>query len=499
MADRIPTVGLDDIAWGIGTTTVPTYGGGTRPVKRVNLASIPYNDTKTVGEALDEFNNLLQSQKYSDIHDNLEAILKVINNISHINQVYLNLGQLRALKEDLNTIINVANNLEVLKSIPTELEFIDRAVKDTNYYKNKFERLLERTKKEVYCQNVWINGKLSELSEQNEATRQDLDTIISTAKQEVQTGNELVAKFGTYALEIQAKPYCREPKFIVDDINERLIWQVPTVKGDCRYSEVTSAQVQDVVDAYLDTFPSIGSGGSLDEPVTQEEVNQAIVDYFNGGDGNSIIVGTDEAMTQEEVCQAVGVDCAVQPLIETSTFTNLDSWNLLGSPRSIINSDGDIVINGDGNWLSGVEYKNTFDITKKYVLEFDLKQSLVGGPWNYLMAGFTDVKTVDKPDLGAHYKVGVFIDGGQANNNYDKGSYPIDKTIDGSEHLAINDGELHNYKIAYDGSTGDYTLSMDDVILLTDNILLTGSELYILISGRGNHSLMSSIKLTTID
>lgn len=495
MAERIPTVGADDIAWGEGTTSVPTYGGGTREVRRVNLSTIPYSSTKTVGEALDEFQSLLQSQDYATIHSHLEQLLALIVTIPRLNQLYLNLGQLDSIATELDKLLNIENDLTVLKQIPEKLDKVDEALRDIKYYKHRFERLLERTKEQVSCQNDWINGKLSDLSAQNEATRQDLDTLIATAKQEVQSGNELVAKFGTYSLEIQSKRFCTEPKFIVDDTNQRIIWQVPTVKGDCAYSEVTSAQVQDAVNAYLATFPNIGSGG--DEPVTQDEINQALSDWVQSNGGNLDI--TDETLTQAEVCQAVGVSCgAPQPLIEQSTFTDLNDWNLLGSPRSIINSNGDIVINGDSNYLSGIEYKQTFDITKKYILEFDLKQPLTGGPWNYLLAGFTDRKTVDTPNLTSGYRIGIFIDGGQSNNNYSKPLYAIDRTIAGSGYLAINDGELHHYEITYDGSTGDYSLGMDGTTLLTDNKLLTGSELYILITGRGNQSLMSSIRLTTI-
>ena len=282
METTIPTVGVNDILWGEGYAEVPTYGGGKVIKEKMNLSNMPYNTTQTVAQALLEVTTLLTSSDYATIQRNIQEIKALHDIIPKLNSIYLKSGDISVVTANLAKLSTIVANIETLKKVPNDLERVEQVHRDLNYVQSRFMAILDNIKEEVSCQSELISGKLIPLSLKMDATNERLDALVAEVKAEITQGNEMAQKMGSYSLEIQALRQCANPKIIVDDINKRIIWQVP--RNNCytvvnQVGGTNQAEVQALIDASIANLNT--QGGSL-APITQEQANIALEEGLNG-------------------------------------------------------------------------------------------------------------------------------------------------------------------------------------------------------------------------
>jgi len=257
MAENKAVIGLDYIAWGYGEVEVPTYNGKTRRIQRINFENVPFNESKTVGQALNELNTLLTSQHYQTVSDNIERIKRVFFDLDAIQSVDLNKMNIDAVAGAIDEIRLVYLHLGALAEIQQMLPEYRKDKQNIEYLKCKIGRMIEDLRNTVQKANTLLYSKFEPMFNQLTAMEARLTALISNAVATVTNGNEMAVKLATYRLEIERKPNCWNPKVIVDDVNQRIVWQVPTVKGDCAVVEPDEALVRDSVNAYLATLPNL--------------------------------------------------------------------------------------------------------------------------------------------------------------------------------------------------------------------------------------------------
>jgi len=268
-------LGLEDIAFGTGILQIDLGNGNFKNITEINLSNIPFDATRTVGEALNEFETLLTSSDYASISTELTKLVTLHNNLAKLVNVEGNLVSILNIQANIVDLTLLASNIPLLVQIPTDLAYIQTIKRDILYIECNMRKLMKELRNsEKFVYDLYVN-KLDPLDTKMDLMEARLDTLLANAVADITAGNELAQKFGTYTLVIQPKPNCANPNFIIDDVHQRLIWQIPTVKGDCAVlqSQVETQIVQATTDAYLATL-ALGGGG-----VTTADVNALISAY----------------------------------------------------------------------------------------------------------------------------------------------------------------------------------------------------------------------------
>jgi hypothetical protein len=98
----------------------------------------------------------------------------------------------------------------------------------------------------------------------------DLKNETITIKDQIENSHENALKFFQYEHVINIQYMCYEcsPNLVIDDVNHKIIWNIP--KPICATKvEADPNIVQDSVDAYLATLPNVGG---IDENVTVDDL-----------------------------------------------------------------------------------------------------------------------------------------------------------------------------------------------------------------------------------
>ncbi len=298
-------LGMEDIAFGTGVQAIDLGGGHFKTLTEVNLSNMPFDETKTVGEALTEFQTLLTNQKYEEISQELPKLIKLSENLTQLTKLESSMESVNQIKDSLDGITALALSLPTLMMIPSDLAYLQQIKRDSLYIRCDVLNIQKSVSKAVSYVDDITRNKLHPLDTKMDIMEQRLTSLLATAVATVVNGNTMAMKFSTYTLMIQPVISCSNPKFIIDDDNMRLIWQVP--KSVC-YNLLPEPTNEALVEAVTSYFQAGGDGGGsgYDELVTQEEVNQAVLAWI---DAEGQLAVHDVAMTQEEVCNIVGVDC----------------------------------------------------------------------------------------------------------------------------------------------------------------------------------------------
>ena len=270
-------IGLEDIYFGNGTKTVPTYGGQTREVTGIQLGSIPFTDAKTTAQALEEFQVALTQADYKSVHDNIDSILAVNAKLTDIARTSFNQDNINLLASNISKVIEVRDNLAMLATINPNMTRLHQLNSDMKYFIDRLQHIESCVAEDIGKALDLVHTTLSPMMAKLEAVQAYLDGKIENIRAELVAGNEMAYKLGTYDLKIQPVIGCRDPKIIVDDTKHTITWIVPTVKGNCTMAKPTQDQIAKAFAEYLVANPDFGGGaGSGLVPLTQDQVNNSI-------------------------------------------------------------------------------------------------------------------------------------------------------------------------------------------------------------------------------
>lgn len=226
-------VGLEDIAWGEGTLLQVLGNGLTRTITRVNLSNMPFDELKTVGQQLQEFSDLLVSSSYAAVNSKLLDVQEVSAHINMIVDLVNSMANIQAVASNITSMNEVAGNIPNINNVVDAAQEAQQAITNAQYIKNR----LSQTQSTIYDYLAWLRAYHIEVivpfQAKIDAALITIQAAIDNALQQILAGNELAQKFGTYTIEVQVLARCWTPRFIVDDPNHKLIFQLPESRNQC--------------------------------------------------------------------------------------------------------------------------------------------------------------------------------------------------------------------------------------------------------------------------
>jgi hypothetical protein len=253
-------VGLEDIAFGAGTELQTLGNGISRTITKINLSNIPFDELKTVGEMITEFNNLLVSSAYSTVNADLDKVVITAGSIESIISLANSISNIVNVASNILAVNTTALEIDAIKAAPGASQEANQAVLNAQYIRGR----LSQTQSTIYDYLQWLRAYHIEtvvpFQDKIDQALATLQGMIDDAVATITNGNEMAIKLATYALEIQVLARCWTPRVIIDDPNHKIIWQIPESRnqcvivpgeggGDCTCDEITQGDVDDVFDA----------------------------------------------------------------------------------------------------------------------------------------------------------------------------------------------------------------------------------------------------------
>jgi len=270
-------IGLEDLALGHGTQVQDLGKGRTRTITEINAGNLPFGANSTFEQAIVNLQDTLKSAEALNITENRDAILLITNELSNLRKIANSMQELSTLASRSYVLDTLVDNLNSITNLSKTLIFTEQAVADSKYREHKMQRTARNLSNALSYISNMCTQEILPMKAQLDGLLVTINSKIATIKAELTDGNELIHKFGSYELKIVAKPNCKQPKIIVDDNRQQIIWQVPTVKGNCTMAKPTQDQIAKAFAEYLVANPDFGGGaGSGLVPLTQDQVNNSI-------------------------------------------------------------------------------------------------------------------------------------------------------------------------------------------------------------------------------
>jgi len=276
-------IGLEDIAFGKGTRQVPTYGGEHRLITEVNLANMPFDETKTVGEALEEFNTHLTSANYSTIQQNIEGLKLIISKMGNIDILLSKMPDVDRVNTLTPHILAISQNMSALLRVPEEIKEVYKLNDSLKYLISDFMEASKCYTEDIAKANQLVSSKLEPLSEAMTAQEIRLNSLIATAVSQVHQGHEFAVKMSTYNFKLKTTKMCKQPMMQVDDTAKTITFHVPRPICATQYN-VDQEIMNSAISSYLVSHP-IQSG--TDEAKVNQLIAVAVSALKGGADADS--------------------------------------------------------------------------------------------------------------------------------------------------------------------------------------------------------------------
>jgi len=268
-------LGLEDLLIGTGQVTQALGPTKTRVVTRINAKNLPYDESRTLAQAIDSVLNLLESSEYDIVKQIADKIVLIADNINSINA--LNMDSINSIS-DSATIAAIDKVSKITDDIKSVVVLAEQAHKDA--------ALSRRVKCDIdealvvanaYAKSVRdaYTNQLQPLEEKLDNTLQLVYDKISSIKAELVEGQENADKLFNYELSLKCVPTCRRPTVKIDDANRKIVWTMPQPTYVGKLPDPPTSYVAQAVDEYLANLALFGNGG-LGSVATQPDINEAI-------------------------------------------------------------------------------------------------------------------------------------------------------------------------------------------------------------------------------
>jgi len=264
-------LGLEDLLWGEGTVTQDLGNGLSRTVSKINAKNLPFDETKTLAEAIDTALAVFNTTDIKYFIDNLPAVLQVAEVLAKIKA--MDLSDIASVADALPMLQLVANNIHVINNAITASLEAKQAAADAKYLRCDIQNQLDIANMHAVRIEYIYNDKLIPLQDSINNLLEVAQGLVATARDQVIAGHELAVKFATYDLKLQVVPTCRTPSIRIDDTAKAVVWSIPRPMCAVAIDELPDTVVRDAVDSYLATLPNLGGG--FDEPVTVDDLEPA--------------------------------------------------------------------------------------------------------------------------------------------------------------------------------------------------------------------------------
>ena len=241
MSKKKALIGLEDLALGMGTRKVPTFGGKMVEVTEINFHNLPFDENTSLAEKIKEVEVLLQN---GDVH----LLAKHTNDIKNIASVLDKLLDMASLKSDVYRDIHnnmkflrmITDNMKSLYKVLEEADSIRDTAKKLSWLKCECDRLYTKNRKLDTANRKLVQENLLPAIEKMDKTKSFLENLMAVSKDEIQKGHDIAKKFQTYNWQLKAVPPCGKLEFHIDDAHAAIVLQVPvaTKPGDCNCDDI---------------------------------------------------------------------------------------------------------------------------------------------------------------------------------------------------------------------------------------------------------------------